>query len=133
VSVLLAWGRPGPLSVHSPEACYGAAGFSLSGPSERYSVTDAAGSNLADFWKSTFTRQDSTVSERLLVLHAWNRDGVWHAPQYPRWKLAGAPVLHKLYVTQSLSSRDEVTVMKDTKEFLQVFMPQVNEALKPAS
>src|SRR5713226_439747 len=45
VSVLLAWGRPGPLSVHSPEVCYGGAGFEMSGNPALYSPEQAVNPN----------------------------------------------------------------------------------------
>src|SRR3954451_18636542 len=38
VTVLLVCGRPGPISVHTPDICYAGAGYELAGPPTRESL-----------------------------------------------------------------------------------------------
>src|SRR5207249_1784629 len=54
VSVLLVCGRPGPVSVHTPDVCYGGAGYDLAGPPARYEVPAGAASPPAAFWTADF-------------------------------------------------------------------------------
>jgi hypothetical protein len=132
VNVLLAWGPAGPLSVHSPEICYGAAGYGMSGGSTVFTPHDTTGSPRGDFFKSTFVSQHPTSPRKLRVVWSWNKNGVWHAPNYPRWTLAGTPVLYKLYVTQEFLPGDNAADAKEANDvdaFLQDFLPQLDRAL----
>jgi hypothetical protein len=136
VCVLVAWGPAGPLSVHSPEVCYGAAGYTMGGQATVITPHDAAGSSLGEFFNSTFVSQDSTSPRKLRVIWSWNKQGAWHAPGYPRWSLAGTPVLYKLYVSQEfLPGGDDASAKegKDIEAFLQTFLPEVNAAIAPGS
>src|SRR5262245_49482010 len=60
VTVMLAAGRAGPLSVHTPDVCYGGAGFALAGEAVRHAASDAAAGGAhgrpAEFWKGKFTK-----------------------------------------------------------------------------
>src|SRR5947209_2410247 len=38
VSLLIVCGRPGPISVHTPDVCYGGAGYEQVGPTPRYAA-----------------------------------------------------------------------------------------------
>ena len=38
LSLLLVCGRPGPISLHTPDVCYGGIGFLMSGPADRKAV-----------------------------------------------------------------------------------------------
>jgi Protein of unknown function (DUF3485) len=129
VCVLLAWGRSGPLSVHTPEVCYGGAGFGMAAAPTRFAPTVKEGSTPAEFSKTTFTRQDSTSAERLRVLWSWNKGGGWEISDDPRWTFAGTPVLYKMYVAQPFFPRDEAADGADCVEFLRLFLPACNKAL----
>jgi hypothetical protein len=132
VGLLLAWGRPGPLSVHTPAICYGGSGFAVSKVATRCTPYPAGGSTSGEFWKSTFGRRDSTSPERIRVIWSWNKNGVWQAPDNPRWTLAGTPVLYKLYATQKLP-RGDSTEGQDVEDFLRDLLPELDRALAPGS
>jgi hypothetical protein len=129
VSVLLAWGRAGPLSVHTPEVCYGGAGFEMSTAPTRFALTPVEGSGPAEFSKANFTRPDSVSSERLRVLWAWNKEGTWQTSEDSRWSFAGTPVLYKLYVDQAYWPQNEATDATGCVEFLRDFLPVCDKAL----
>src|SRR5262245_197933 len=106
VSVLLACGPQGPLSVHTPDVCYGGAGFALAGEAVKYEA--AAGlAPPSEFWKAKFSKQNAIVPLNVRVFWSWRAADAWRAPSSPRLAFAGEPVLHKLYVTHELTGADE--------------------------
>jgi hypothetical protein len=127
VTVMLACGLPGPLSVHTPDVCYGGAGYVLSGEA----VTFAAGSGRAappEFWKAKFSKPDALVPVHLRVNWSWRAGGAWKAPANPRWAFAGLPVLYKMYVTYELGA-DERLDDAVCAEFLGLLLPELEKAL----
>jgi Protein of unknown function (DUF3485) len=124
VSLLVARGRQGPLSVHTPEVCYGGAGFALTGAPARWSPTEGGPDG---FWKATFAKKDSAATEKLRVLWGWYHKGAWKTAENPRWTFAGTPVLYKVYVTQAFFPRDEATDGEGCLEFLRDFVPEFTE------
>jgi hypothetical protein len=133
VSFLLAWGRPGPLAVHTPEVCYGGQGYAPSNVAERCKPYDEGGSTTGELWKSTFVSKNPAVPEPIRVIWSWNKKGVWQAPDYPRWTLAGTPVLYKLYASQKYLPHEPATDAQDVEDFLREMLPQVDRALAPGS
>ena len=127
VSVMLACGRSGPLSVHTPEICYGGAGFAMSGDAKRWTPTEGENAPSAAFWKAVFARPNSASPEKLQVLWSWNKNGVWMAADHPRWTFAGTPVLYKLYVSQAFVPHEEVTEGEACQEFLREFLPEIDK------
>jgi hypothetical protein len=130
VNVLLACGRPGPLSVHTPEVCFGGAGFELNGDTTPFAPDDSPGT--AEFFKATFDKKDSPAPEKLRALWSWNKNGVWRVADNPRWTFAGTPVLYKLYVTQEFYPRDDATDGAGCADFLRDFLPLLEPIVKPA-
>jgi hypothetical protein len=130
VNVLLACGRPGPLAVHTPEVCYGGAGFGLSGEPVHCSPEVLEKAPAADFWKATFVQRSAGDSRKLRVLWSWNKDGKWGAAANPRWTFAGAPVLYKLYVTQQFDPKDEASA-DAAVDFLRDFLPVFDKTVNP--
>jgi len=131
VSVFVAWGRPGPLSVHTPEVCYGGVGYALEA-TKRWSPRVDAGDRISgDFWTSTFSKNDSGAPKRLKLIWSLNKHGVWLAPDHPRWTLADAPVVFKVYVSQEYFQRGNATdrAPEAPEDFLRAFLPQLNQAL----
>ena len=129
ISVLLVCGRGGPISVHTPDVCYTAAGFQQSGGQTRTEV----GSSSGDFWKSIFARPNWIVPRRLEILWAWSRDGTtWLAPESPRYTFARYPAVYKLYVVRetSATSRDGDETSKD---FIIRFLPELRRSFESNS
>jgi EpsI family protein len=130
VTLLVACGRRGPLSVHTPEVCYRGAGFRmLEGDTARQALDLGSGSTPAEVWKGTFARERDTGPERLRVVWSWYDKGAWTAPENPRWTFAGQAMLYKLYVTQEYMPRDPAADGKDSLDFLQAFLPKFDRWL----
>jgi hypothetical protein len=122
VTVLMLCGRPGPISVHPPTACYRARGYRMSrGPMP-------ASINSHGFRLAEFQNPASIAEDRVAILWGWSHDGDWSAPVNPRVEFAGQPFLNKLYVTWS-RNRDERPLEESVPlGFLAEFMPVARNA-----
>ncbi len=129
VYVMLACGRPGPLSVHTPEICYVGAGYAQDGPAQRDSFALGAGERSAEFWKAVYEKVGAAEAERLRVFWSWHAQGAWQSPDNPRWSFAGQPVIHKLYVTCRVSGSKEDSNNVVYAKFMEVFLAAVDKAL----
>lgn len=95
VMVMLVCGRPGPVSVHTPDVCYEGAGYELAAPPSAL---------IPGFLGATMVRPDAVIADRLQVYWSWNAEGRWAAPGNPRLAYGGRPYLFKLYVIRSSPS-----------------------------
>jgi exosortase len=128
LSVLLVCGRPGPISVHTPDVCYRGAGFEPIAPPARRTVA-APPAAPAEFWTASFRKRDAVTPTRLCIFWAWNEKKGWHAVDYPRLVFARAPALYKLYVVRETTAADDSADAQPIVDFLQVFLPALDEAL----
>jgi hypothetical protein len=123
VTLALVCGRPGPVSIHTPDSCYAASG---------YRVGDQSVLNVApgvDFWTADAVRTKASEETRLRIFWAWNPGEGWTAPPDARTAFARYPVLHKLYVLRELSSLAEPVKEDPALDFLRLLMPAMNERL----
>ena len=74
VSVFLVCGRPGPVSIHTPDACYKAAGFDVISPS-RYSAPPIPPLPQAEFWTARMLKVRSAARTSLRIYWSWNAAG----------------------------------------------------------
>jgi hypothetical protein len=140
LSVMLLAGRPGPISVHSPEVCLGGRGFALVRPAARNDVpmSDAR----CTYWHGEFKLEHPVNPEDVEMYWSWNPGTGWQAANRPRMEFARNRYLYKLYVSRALplsGTRGNETG-KDTPEdkgpipaFLQQFLPEVESILFPGS
>jgi hypothetical protein len=131
VNVLIACGRPGPLAVHTPEACFRGAGYHMTSESATRQSLAAGASGSAEFFKATFVRENVAVPENMRVLWCWHKGGAWVAPDNPRWRFAGMTVLHKVYVAQPFVPRNEATDGEACQEFLRDLLPELDKMFTP--
>jgi hypothetical protein len=136
VVVALVNGRPGPVSTHTPEACYGAAGYQVG---ERRPVRLDTNGPPAQFWTAVATKVSSTEETKLRLYWAWNGGKGWTAStdarmEFPRFRY---PVLHKLYVLRDLSgtgAADPAKADEACEAFLKALLPELDAALfRPAA
>lgn len=127
VSILLVCGRPGPVSVHTPDVCYRGAGYeSVAAPAEYAVPLD---SSEAHFWTAKFRKQESAVPVQLRVFWSWSADGQWAAPEKPRWTFARSRALYKLYVIRQLLPTEEPLAHDPAVEFMRALIPELKKAL----
>jgi len=106
VLVFLAWGPGGPLSVHTPDRCFGASGYALESPPTTVRLPAGRGGE-ATFFRGRFRLRDGALPEGLELFWSWKHEGAWLAPDRPRSAFAGAARLAKIYVARPLGGRAE--------------------------
>ncbi len=132
VSVLLVCGRPGPVSLHTPDACYGGAGYDMAGSPVRCDVP-AAPAAPATFWTARFRKSGTPVPSDLHIYWSWNAKGAWEAADNPRLTFAGASALYKLYVICDAPPPDAPEAKDPGREFIGQFLPALQKALSPTA
>lgn len=123
VRVLLACGRPGPISVHTPDICLAGAGYAAVGAPRIYANQSAA-SGSPQLWTARFVKEGLPDSPYLRVYWAWSMKGQWEAPTNPRWRFGSAPALYKLYLMEEVSGSEN-----PEDDACRQFMPEFLSAL----
>ncbi len=123
VSLLVVCGKPGPISVHTPDVCYRGAGFDPAAAPERQRV------GAGEFWAAEFRKRNAAVPARLRILWGWNDRGGWRAGDHPRFAYGRAPALFKLYVVRELGPADARPGADPGAEFLRELLPVLDEKL----
>ncbi len=131
MTVLAVCGRPGPISVHSPQVCFGGSGFTPKGDRVRHKVEAAGLSKQATFWSERYEKKGA-LPEYLQIYYGWNDSTGWQAVDNPRLKFAPARALYKLYVVRRLTQPDEAPENNPVPAFLQLLVPQLDECLAGA-
>ncbi len=125
VQILLVCGRPGPISLHTPDVCYRGAGFAPDAdPADRQVE---AGPRAATMKTARFSKANSVTPQSLRISWAWNGAGAWEAPGQPRVRYGFARALYKLYVVRDVTSGDD----ESDEAFLREFLPVLDGALFP--
>ena len=132
VSLLVVCGRPGPISVHTPDICYAGVGFVPEADPSRIDVRPAGGPRPAAFWASDFRKEGTTSPTYLRVLWAWNAEGDWESPDHPRLAFARQPALYKLYVVHQMAGPGLPLGEGPAAAFLQELLPTLDDVLSPA-
>src|SRR5262249_15661213 len=81
VTLAIICGRPGPVSIHTPEVCYGGSGFTIK---ERKTIKAPYGDNNPDFFTAKAIRSRVTEQTTLRLFWAWNAGGDWRVSESPR-------------------------------------------------
>ena len=132
VTLFIVCGRSGPISVHTPDVCYGGSGFNQIGKQFRKDIA-VAGNDNRSVWALKFFKPPSTFARSEIEVNwAWNGGHGWMAPDEPRWTFAGYSSLYKLYVVRDLSSLPSAKEQDPSVSFLKVFLPELEKILYPA-
>jgi hypothetical protein len=126
ISVLLVCGRAGPISVHTPDVCYGGAGYAEVGAPRPFK---GPGELPAQFEVRDFLQSNAATPTRLRIFYAWGARGKWSVPSRPRIAFSSEPVLYKLYAVRQMNKADEPVEKDLTIELLRELMPQLQKAL----
>jgi hypothetical protein len=101
--VSLTTGIPGAVATHTPDVCYVGSGYKLlRGPNRK--TVDLPGGGTAKYFVADFEKTTATGVDRQRVRWAWTADGVWDAPDYPRFTFLRVGELFKLYVVTPLAA-----------------------------
>ncbi|MER3440521.1 MAG: hypothetical protein C4296_03980 [Gemmataceae bacterium] len=105
VALLMVCGKPGPISVHTPDVCYGGAGYQLI---DDPAVWQTASERPAVFRVGVFRKNlPAEGATYLRIFWSWSPDGIeWTAPKHPRISFAMHPALYKMYVIETIERSD---------------------------
>jgi hypothetical protein len=124
VVVAVVCGRPGPVSIHTPDACYGASGYEV-GRSDRISVPQGKG----ELWKTDAARKTATDEVRVRVYYGWHTAAGWQAPDDARTAFAREKVLHKLYLVRELVGSNDSPRAEPCEDLMRLLLPALDRAL----
>ena len=124
VAVVLLCGRPGPVSIHTPDVCYGASGFKVGKVS---TVTLEEPGGPAEFFVTEAVKSRAAEQTRVRIFWSWYAGGRWQAAGNARVKFAGQKALVKFFVVRELST--EVPPERDPcADFLRLLLPELEKA-----
>jgi hypothetical protein len=129
VSIYLVCGHAQKITLHTPDRCYPASGFTAASQQTRQPIEWDG--TAADFFTKSFRKASVGGTQVLRIFWAWTTDGVWQAPNYPRVAFGGERVLYKLYFICPVQKRGEQPYESDALEFARIFMPDLQRALFP--
>ncbi len=130
ISLLLVCGRPGPVSVHTPDVCYPGAGYQMA-QKQPSTVVVESGSGYApsEFLTARFRRGQSVVPEGLQIFWSWNATGKWTVPKSARLEFAARSFLYKLYVISATAGEREESGEAWEMEFIRQLLPELENTL----
>jgi hypothetical protein len=131
--VFLMCGRPGPISVHTPDICYPALGFQEVGKTAKHAVKYGSAEQKAEFVSALFRRSQSTGAEDIRIYWSWNAIGSWRAPSDPRFAFGAKRALYKMYVVQTGLKSNVPSEPESANDFLTVVLPKLQKSLFPSS
>jgi len=130
LTVLLVCGRPGPISVHTPDVCYAGIGYEPSADPASVAIPGEGGGEGRDAFTVTDFRKTAAANPApLRIFWSWSNGGPWRTPDNPRLTFAPSPYLFKMYVI-----RDGVAAgMKPENDpavaFLKAMLPELRKSL----
>jgi hypothetical protein len=127
VTLYLSVGRPGPLTVHTPDLCYGGGGFVRVGSEGRYATGEA------EFTHAVFSKADGPVPQHVRALWSWNAGDGWKAHKSPRLALARYRLIYKLYALRTILSPSEPLDEDPLVGFLDLLLPELDRTLRGES
>jgi EpsI family protein len=133
VRVSLVCGRLQNMTDHTPDRCYPAAGFDMQGEPQRVVFETPSGD--AEFMAASFMKSEPSGTQAVRGYWSYSGDGQWTAPDNAKTSLASQKnACYKLYVFAPLSTARGEAPADTTycEDFVRVFIPMLNEALRPA-
>ena len=132
MTVVVLCGRPGPISVHSPEVCYSGAGFSLNGERETFSLP-GGDRPTAEFFRGPVRQAGGRPRGPGRDLGLEGGRGLEGVGPTRGLFSHNRPCLYKIYVIRRLSHPDEKLSQEPSQDFLRAFLPELDKRVSPVS
>ena len=116
VIVSLTTGIPGSVSTHTPDVCYVGSGYRMTRTPTKQTL-DLPGGKMATYYVAEFEKKRATGIDRQRVRWTWTADGVWDAPNSPRFHYLRTSELAKVYFVTAMP---ETTTGDSTVDSLSV-------------
>ncbi len=124
-------GTPGSVATHTPDVCYPGSGYKTLKSSVRESL-DVPGIGKVSYYVAEFEKKTATRTERHRVRWSWSTEGVWEAPDRPRFSYLRVADLAKIYIVTSLGDGESEKSAEDTpviRQFVSATFAQYSELL----
>src|SRR5262249_16143488 len=131
VRMILICGRPGPISLHTPEVCFPGSGFSMDAEPERCKVS-LKNADDPNFLVGQF-RSSGPVRRLVRAFWSFSDGGGWKVPDNPRVAFGRANILYKLYLVRDMEKPDENLKNDPARDLIRVLLPELDKYLSPAS
>lgn len=125
VALALVCGRMGPVSIHTPDVCYSASGFTV-GKKTTFEMKDVAGAPV--FFTADMKRPNSAEGLPQRLFWTWRAAGQWRVADNPRKTFSGQPVLYKFYLARELSAPVPLD-QEPVVELLRQLLPELDKVL----
>jgi hypothetical protein len=125
VSISLIYGRPGPVSIHTPDVCYGASGYKVGKPAK----ISPAGTG-AEFLTAVASKKRTTEQTNLRIFWTWNAGGRWQVADNPRLTFARFPSLCKLYLVREIASPGEPADDDACVDLMRQLLPELQKVTR---
>ena len=125
VTVFLGCGRPGKVSIHTPDVCYAASGFDVEQPSTE-SFSTGSDSKSGRLFTARFKKNKGGEQTLLRIYWTWYADGEWTVSENPRIQYHGHKILYKLYVIHELDNLGD----PPSPEVCADLLPKLSQALE---
>jgi hypothetical protein len=132
VTVILASGRPGPVSIHTPDVCYVASGYE-SAQWQTFAPPVDPSIPRGEFKTAHFVKTKSAGQTHVRVCWSWNAGGTWSVPDNPRLAFARYPVLYKLHMVREMTGGSEGLEDDPSLELLRVLLVEFHKCVTSKS
>lgn len=129
VTLFIVCDRPGPVSIHTPDVCYGAVGFEV-GAQSKYSPRLPADDLPASLWTARFRKTSSSDTTDLRIFWGWNAGTGWQAADDARMTFAKFPALFKLYLIREGPGEDSLDD-DPCVDLMRQLLPELRRSLFP--
>ena len=124
-------GTPGSVATHTPDVCYPGSGYKTLKAPVRESL-NIPGIGKVTYYVAEFEKKTATRTDRHRVRWSWSTDGVWEAPDRPRFSYLRVADLAKIYIVTSLGDGESEKSVEDTvaiRQFVSAAFVQYSELL----
>lgn len=123
-TLILMSGRPAPISVHTPDVCFGNSGYRMRGEP---SVFRPATSRDDSFWQARFSKPtDSAVFQ---VYWGWSDGGNWRAADDARLEFSRSGALCKIYLLCPASHSETPADSDPARQLMIDLLPVLHRCL----
>ena len=132
VLVILLVGKPARMSVHRPEHCYTASGFTMNGAPVVAKV-HGDGIDSAEFFTASFSHEEADGPSQLRIFWAFSSGGRWEAPASPRTRFARQSLLYKLYIIRNVAGSRGPLKKEPEARLIGLLLPELKRTLSAGS
>lgn len=127
VMVFMILGKSRDVAKHTPDVCYVGSGFRMAHDPRNYRMTTTDGT--ADFFTSTFSKQQGNYHTNQRIFWAWSTNGNWEAPDIPRLKYGATTAVNKIYLITEMGQETQNPDEAPSVEFAHEFLPLASDVI----